>query len=101
MSFKIDNKTDDVVNVNENRNVSAFCQAEGKPLPILRLYKKGNDNQEIIISEANNVQALDNTINSVNCEDVYNYSCKSENSISKDQKYILLTVSCEYPCCYI
>lgn len=98
ISFKIDNKTDDIVNVNENRSVSVVCQAEGKPLPKLRLYKRGSKNQNITLSE--DVEKLQYTINVVNCEDAYTYFCKSENNISSDERNIRLTVSCEYSRCY-
>lgn len=98
LSFKIAEKEDGVVNVTENTNVSIVCQAEGRPLPTISLFRKGNDNLNQSIFVANNKSDLKYTINVVNCEEAYNYFCKSENSISVDQRNIFLIVLCKYPC---
>lgn len=97
-SFKIGDKADAVVNVTENTNVSVVCEADGRPLPTISLFRKGNDNLNQNIFVANNESNLKYTINVVNCEAAYNYFCKSENSISADQRNILLIVLCKYYC---
>lgn len=97
LSFKIDNKADDIVNVRENTNVSVVCEAEGRPLPTLRLFTRSSDNQDVELTAVNNELELQYTMLAVKCETSATYSCKSENEVSEDQRRILLIVSCEYP----
>lgn len=99
LSFKIDNKADDVVNVMENTKVSVVCQAEGRPLPTMSLYRKGSDNQNYNTLVANSVSELHYIINVLNYDAAYDYFCKAENSISMNQRNILLRILCKYPCC--
>ncbi|XP_025100983.1 uncharacterized protein LOC112568097 [Pomacea canaliculata] len=93
LSFKIDNKADDIVNVSDNANVSTVCQAEGRPLPTLRLFTRSSDNQDVELTAVINGLELQYTM-SVKCGTTATYSCKSENEVSEDQRRILLTVSC-------
>lgn len=98
LSFSIDNKTDTMVNVSENTNVSVVCQAEGRPPPTMRVFKRSGDNQTLIVT--NDTLQLQHTMTAVMCETTGNYTCESENSVSVDHKYIILIASCEYPCYY-
>lgn len=95
LNFQIDGKSEDVVNVRENTNVSVVCQAEGRPLPTIRLFKRSSDIQDLQISVTYNTSELRHTMITVQCMETASYSCGSENVISGDQKYILLIVSCE------
>lgn len=101
LSFKIDNKADDIVTVKENTNVSVVCQAEGRQLPTIHLFKRSSDNQDLELASTNNTLELQYTMTAVKCETTAIYSCKSENNISGDQKYIQLIVSCGYSPCYL
>ncbi|PVD27861.1 hypothetical protein C0Q70_13037 [Pomacea canaliculata] len=94
LSFQIDGKSEDTVNVRENTNVSVVCQAEGKPLPTIRLLKKSSNNQDLEISVAYSALQLQHTMTTVQCEATASYSCKSENGISEDEKNLRLIVSC-------
>ncbi|XP_025100982.1 uncharacterized protein LOC112568095 isoform X2 [Pomacea canaliculata] len=94
LSFKIDNKADDIVTVKENTNVSVVCQAEGRQLPTIHLFKRSSDNQDLELASTNNTLELQYTMTAVKCETTAIYTCKSENNISGDQKYIRLIVSC-------
>lgn len=97
LSFQIDGKSEDIVNVRENTNVSVVCQAEGKPLPTIRLFKTSSNNQDLEISVAYSALQLQHTMTTVQCEATASYSCKSENGISGDEKNLRLIVSCECP----
>lgn len=100
-TFKINNKEDNSVNVTENASVQVACEAEGRPTPTIRLFKRSADNQDLELALADNTNTLTHDLTAVKCEATANYSCQSNNSVSMHQKYIALFVLCEYPfCCF-
>lgn len=96
LTFQIDSKESQTLNVTENSKVLVICRADGKPLPTISLLKQSNDNQPEEVAVAKNSEELRYNLSVTSCETAGDYLCKSNNIMGFNQKESLINVLCKY-----
>ncbi|KAK7106503.1 basal cell adhesion molecule-like [Littorina saxatilis] len=78
-NFTINGTTELTLNETSHSTVIFACQGDGRPPPVLRLYKQGDDTA-LIQAEINaDTQQLVYTIDNVRGEDLATYTCEADN----------------------